>query len=160
MGTAPAIYDRPVITPVLEEVTDRDDYTWAGPFEFEELFYLDREVPSNFIILLPEFAKSPRIQEKMMSDFESNPPKVMYFDKQYSIRGKRVVVTGALPGRTRRGVESWLRRHNGILQNSVNGATDYLITTNKSSTTTKAAAARRREIPIIKPEQVKEWTQR
>lgn len=87
MGTAPLIYDRPVIAPVLEGITNEDDYVWAGPFEFEELFYLDRKVPSNYIILLPEFAKSPRIQEKMMSDFETNPPKVMYFDKQYSIRG-------------------------------------------------------------------------
>ncbi len=87
MGLAPAIYDRPQIAPVLEAVTNKDDFVWAGPFEFEELFYLDRRLPSNYIILLPEFAKSPKIREEMMQDFRNNPPKVIYFDKQFGIRG-------------------------------------------------------------------------
>ena len=77
--------------------------------------------------------------------------------KQLSIRGKRVVVTGALPGMTRRGVESWLLRYNARLQNTVNGLTDYVLTPNTRVSSIKATAARRRNIPIIKPEQVKEW---
>jgi hypothetical protein len=89
MGTAPLIYDRPVLAPVLEGITNEEDVVWVGPFEFEELFYLDRDLPSRYVILLPEFARAPRIREEMMRDFKENPPKVIYFDMQYSIRGNR-----------------------------------------------------------------------
>jgi len=87
MGFAPTIYDRPVIAPVLNRITNEDDYVWVGPFAFEEIFYLDRKIPTNYVILLPEFAKSPKIQDKMMKDLRTNPPKVIYYDKQFGIRG-------------------------------------------------------------------------
>lgn len=87
MGTMPLIYDRPQIAPIFNAVLDKNDTMWIGPFEFGELFYTNANVPSNYIILLPEFAKSPKIQEEMMRDFENNKPKIMYFDKRYSIRG-------------------------------------------------------------------------
>ena len=89
MGQAPLIYNRPQIAPVIESITNEEDVVWIGPFEFEELFYLDRKIPSNYIILLPEFARSPKIIDKMMKDFRANPPKVIYFDKQFGIRGYR-----------------------------------------------------------------------
>lgn len=87
MGTAPLIYDRPEIAPVLNSITSENDYVWVGPFDFEEIFYLERRSPTNYVILLPEFAKSPKIQEEMMNDLNQNKPKVIYYDKQYFIRG-------------------------------------------------------------------------
>lgn len=87
MGLAPLIYDRPKVAPIINVITNKDDLAWIGPFHFEELFYLNRKVPTQFEILLPEFAKSPEIQNKMISQLNANKPKVIYFDKQYGIRG-------------------------------------------------------------------------
>lgn len=87
MGLNPLIYDRPLIAPIINRLVDKDDYMWIGPFEFEELFYAHGKVPSKYIILLPEFAKSPRMQAEFMNDFETNKPKIIYFDQRYSIRG-------------------------------------------------------------------------
>lgn len=94
MGTAPLIYDRPKIAPILNSVTDKNDYVWVGPFDFEEIFYLNRKIPTNYVILLPEFAKSPKIQEEMLNDLNKNKPKLIYFDKQYTIRGHSPEVYG------------------------------------------------------------------
>lgn len=87
MGTAPLIYDRPKIAPVLNSITNKNDYVWVGPFDFEEIFYLNRKIPTNYVILLPEFAKSPKVQEEMIKDLNENKPKAIYYDKQYRIRG-------------------------------------------------------------------------
>lgn len=89
MGIQPLIYDRPEIAPVINSLVSKNEYMWIGPFEFGELFYSKGKVPSNYIILLPEFAKSPKIMEEMVQDFTKNKPKVIYFDKTYSIRGYR-----------------------------------------------------------------------
>lgn len=87
MGLQALIYNRPDIAPFMNTLTTKDEYMWIGPFEFENLFYAHGKIPSNYMILLPEFAKSPEMQTKMMEDFEKNKPKVIYFDKQYRIRG-------------------------------------------------------------------------
>ncbi len=87
MGLQPLIYDRPQIGPILNTLVEEEDYVWVGPFEFGELFYTRGKVPSKYIILLPEFAKSPTIQGEMISNFDDHKPKVIYFDKRYSIRG-------------------------------------------------------------------------
>ena len=89
MGLAPLIYNRPKIAPVINSITNKDDYVWVGPFDFEEIYYLNRKIPTRYEILLPEFAKSPRIQEKMMQELNMNKPKVIYYDKQFSIRFQR-----------------------------------------------------------------------
>lgn len=89
MGIQALIYDRPQIAPLIHRLTDVDDIVWIGPFEFEELFYSNRKTPSKYIILLPEFAKFPEIKDEFMTDFEKQKPKVVYFDKTYSIRGYR-----------------------------------------------------------------------
>lgn len=88
MGFAPLIYDRPKIAPILNSITNENDYVWVGPFDFEEIFYLKRKIPTSYVILLPEFGKSPNIQEKMVNDLNQNKPKVIYYDNQYSIRGQ------------------------------------------------------------------------
>lgn len=87
MGIQPLIYDRPQVAPIINSITNENDYVWIGPFAFEELFYTNQKVPSKYIILLPEFAKFPQIKDEFMADFQKNKPTVMYFDKTYTIRG-------------------------------------------------------------------------
>lgn len=87
MGVQALIYDRPQVAPIMNSITNSNDYVWIGPFAFEELFYTNGKVPSKYIILLPEFSKFPLMKNEFMADFEKNKPKVIYFDKSYSIRG-------------------------------------------------------------------------
>ena len=87
MGTIPLIYDRPVLAPIINDVTEKDDYVWIGPFEFEELWYMEGRLPSKYHILIPGLGKSKENHDIMMADFRKNKPKVIIFDKRYFIFG-------------------------------------------------------------------------
>ncbi|MBI2031276.1 MAG: hypothetical protein HYT08_01540 [Candidatus Levybacteria bacterium] len=84
MGKMPLIYDRPRFTPLIETVTDKDDYAWIGPFEFEELFHLNRKIPSKYHILIRGIGLSEKMRNEMLSDFNTNMPKVILFDKDFT----------------------------------------------------------------------------
>lgn len=88
MGFAPLIYDRPKLAPILNSVTTSDEYVWIGPFEFEELFYTNRPVPSSFHILIPGVGINNDTEKKMVEDFKNNPPVVMYYDRNFFILGR------------------------------------------------------------------------
>lgn len=88
MGTAPLIYDRPLIAPVINSVVSSNDYMWIGPFSFEELFYANGNIPSKYQILIPDMGDSQKIQSEMISDFQAHKPKVIYFDKEFYILGR------------------------------------------------------------------------
>lgn len=88
MGTAPLIYDRPQIAPIINSLlADKDDYTWIGPFEFEELIYTQNPIASRYQIFNPGMGKSGVIEEELISDFERTKPKVIWFDKRFHILG-------------------------------------------------------------------------
>jgi hypothetical protein len=87
MGTAPTIYNRPEIAPAVNLLVNKDEYAWIGPFEFEELYYLSAKFPSNYHWLLPANAKSEKIRQEMIADFEANKPKVIVFDKEFGAFG-------------------------------------------------------------------------
>ncbi len=89
MGNAPLIYDRPEIAPILNKITDKNDIAWIGPFEFEELFYLNRVGPSKYQILIPGMGKSPKIQADIIAAYKKNPPAVLYFDPNFFILGSQ-----------------------------------------------------------------------
>lgn len=88
MGFQGTVYDRPKIAPILNSLTSNADYAWIGPFAFEDLFYMNAQLPSKFVILLPAFGDAPEIQQQMIADFEKNPPKIIYFEKRYFILGR------------------------------------------------------------------------
>lgn len=84
MGTAPLIYDRPEVAPIINSLTSSDDYVWVGPFEFKELWYLKGKVPSKYHWFLNHAASSPRIMDGMIDDFNAHKPKVIVFNRNYS----------------------------------------------------------------------------
>ncbi len=90
MGKAPLIYDRPWIAPIMNDLVDKNDFVWVGPFEFEELFYTNGMIPSRYHILIPGIGKSEKIQNEMLSDFAKNKPKVIMFDQNFYILGNKV----------------------------------------------------------------------
>ncbi len=87
MGTAPLIYDRPVVAPVINSIISPNDYMWIGPFAFEDLFFANGNIPSKYQILIPDMSKSQKIEDGILADFNAHKPKVIYFDKTYFILG-------------------------------------------------------------------------
>jgi hypothetical protein len=88
MGKQAMIYDRPQIAPIINMTLTRDDYTWIGPFEFEELFYTKIKNTSQYQIFNPGMGRSEKIQNGLISDFEKNKPKMIWFDKRFYILGE------------------------------------------------------------------------
>ena len=88
MGTAPLIYDRPLITPYINMVVGKDDFMMILPFAFEDLFYAQGKIPTKYHILLPEFHKIPEVQQEVIADVRRNKPKVIFFDHSVIIRGQ------------------------------------------------------------------------
>ncbi|HSX40257.1 MAG TPA: hypothetical protein VLF68_01450 [Candidatus Saccharimonadales bacterium] len=87
MGTAPLIYDRPQIAPIINQVSSKNDYVWIGPLEFGELTYVNGKLPSKYQFLIPAMSKSDRIMTELMSEFNNHKPAVIWFDKRYFILG-------------------------------------------------------------------------
>jgi hypothetical protein len=88
MGSAPLIYDRPIIAPVINSITTPTDYAWVGPLEFEELLYMNAQLPSKYHMMIPVMEKSSQIQNDIVAEYSLHKPVVMYFDKEKYILGK------------------------------------------------------------------------
>jgi hypothetical protein len=83
MGTQALIYDRPEITPILNQLVGKDDYAWVGPFDFKELFYLKAKTPSKYHWFLDHAGNIDKIKTEMMADFWKNRPKVIVFRRYF-----------------------------------------------------------------------------
>lgn len=94
MGKAPLIYDRPQIAPIINTVLTPSDYTWIGPFEFEELFYTKVKNASQYQIFNPGMGMSERIHQGLIDDFEETKPKLIWFDKKFYILGRNPEMYG------------------------------------------------------------------
>lgn len=94
MGFAPAIYDAPKVSPLINHIVEKDSYAWIGPFGFEELYYLNPKVPSRYQILLPGMGASTSIPPELLSEFNANKPEVIYFDKDQFILGNNPSIYG------------------------------------------------------------------
>ncbi len=88
MGTAPLIYNNPDVAPVLNQILKPTDYYWVGPFEFQNIWYLDTGTPvSKYQILNAGEMRSSDIKSSLISDFENNKPNIVWFDKNFYILG-------------------------------------------------------------------------
>lgn len=85
MGSAPLIYNRPKIAPIVNKILNKNDYVWIGPFEFEEWFYTNAIPASRYHILIPGMGQSDKIKVDFIKDFERTMPKVIFFDKNFFI---------------------------------------------------------------------------
>lgn len=84
MGSAPLIYDRPLVSPIINSITDKNDLVWIGPFEFEELFYTKAKVPGKFHILIGGIGSSVELQNQMLNTFREEKPKIIYFNTGFT----------------------------------------------------------------------------
>lgn len=83
MGTMPLIYDRPQVAPYVNAIAGRDGYAWIGPFEFEELYYMDAKVPTKYHWFLQHAATS-KIKDEMIPEFQAHLPNVIVFNRVYA----------------------------------------------------------------------------
>lgn len=90
MGNQALIYDRPNISPIINNLVSKDEYAWIGPFAFEDLFYMDAKIPSKYHILIYGIGVSPKIGKEQIENFTKNKPKVIYFDREFVYLGKSV----------------------------------------------------------------------
>lgn len=90
MGTMPLIYDRPQIAPIINKVVSKNEYAWIGPFEFEELFYINAKNPSKYHILIAGVGRGEKTQKEMLADFERNKPIIIFFDSSFDYLGNKV----------------------------------------------------------------------
>jgi hypothetical protein len=90
MGTAPLIYDRPQVAPIMNTILGKNDYTLIDPFNFEDDFYTNAKLASKYHILIPGFGQSPDIQKELIADLERTNPKAIWFNKNFFILGSSV----------------------------------------------------------------------
>ena len=84
MGTAPIIYNRPQIAQYVNALVSPEDYVFIGPFDFEELFYLNtKRQPSRYHWFLNHAATS-KIKDELIADLTKNRPKVIVFQRGFA----------------------------------------------------------------------------
>lgn len=88
MGTMPLIYDRPQVARMINDVVPKDRYCWVGPFDFEEILYLNCKLPSRFHIIRPPFIKIDSIKRQMISDFSKNKADIIILRHNVFREGK------------------------------------------------------------------------
>lgn len=84
MGRDPLIYDRGQTAPTLNKLVSSDEYYWIGPFELQELLYINGKVGSKYFWYLPASSRDEKIRSELISDFEKNRPKVIVFKKWWA----------------------------------------------------------------------------
>lgn len=87
MGFTSQIYDRPKVAPYINQIVEKNDIAWIGPFAFEDLLYMDANLPSKFHVFLPGMGKSEKFTSEMLSEFNRNKPSVIYYNRDYYILG-------------------------------------------------------------------------
>lgn len=86
-GTAPLIYDRPTVAPVLNQLLGPNDYYYIGPFDFENQLYLNSIPATKYIVALPGMDNSPRIQNEITEDLIKHHPKIIIFHTEMRVYG-------------------------------------------------------------------------
>jgi hypothetical protein len=88
MGTASLIYDRPELAPIINKILGPNDYVWIGPLDFKDYLYVaNAKIASKYHFLIPAMGRSDQIKKDIISDFSKTKPKVIFFDKNFSVLG-------------------------------------------------------------------------
>ncbi len=84
----PSIYDHAPTAYFLNEILNKGDYYWIGPYEpNEEFFVINAKLPGKFPTLLPQFKESEYFSNEFIRQFETNSPKLIIYKHEASIFG-------------------------------------------------------------------------
>lgn len=84
MGKMPLIYDRPQTANIINSVVPKDHYCWVGPWQFEEMFYLNCKLPSPYTWFLPQILNSQKMQQDVISDYSKNRADIIVYQRYFS----------------------------------------------------------------------------
>jgi len=83
MGKAPIIYTRPQVAQYVNAIVSPQDFAYIGPFEFEELFYMNARQPSKYHWFLDHAAKN-KIKDELIRDLGNNRPRLIVFQRDFA----------------------------------------------------------------------------
>lgn len=84
----PGIYDKADTAVFLDEILNKGDYYWVGPYEPNELFFVKKgKLPGKYISLLPQFSESEYLKKDFIKEIEKHPPKVIILKTDTGIFG-------------------------------------------------------------------------
>jgi hypothetical protein len=84
----PGIYDLSYTANILNQILEKDDYYWVGPYEPHETFFVKKgKLPGKYISLMPQFREDEYFKNTFIGQFEKNPPKIIIYKHEASIFG-------------------------------------------------------------------------
>ena len=81
----PSINDNPPSALFLNEIVQKDEYYWIGPYEPNEEFFVKAKLPGKFPTLLPQFRESEYFSGEFIKQFEAHNPKLIVYKHEASI---------------------------------------------------------------------------
>ncbi len=70
----------------VDEILDKGDYYWIGPYEPNELFFVRKAIlPGKYISLLPQFKENDYTKNSFLQQFNDHPPKLIIYKHNASI---------------------------------------------------------------------------
>jgi len=83
----PSINDNPPSALFFNEIVQKDEYYWIGPYEPNEEFFIKAKLPGKFPTLLPQFRESEYFSSEFIKQFEAHNPKIIIYKHEASIFG-------------------------------------------------------------------------
>jgi len=82
----PGIYDIAYSASFIDEILEKEDYFWIGPYEPHESFFVKKaQLPGKFPTLLPQFRENDYFKNGFLEQFKKNPPKIIIYKHEASI---------------------------------------------------------------------------
>jgi len=82
----PSVYDHAPTAFFIDEILEKGDYYWVGPYEPQEEFFVKKaRLPGKFPTLLPQFREDEYFKTEFIRQFETNPPQLIIFKHDASI---------------------------------------------------------------------------
>gem|GEM_PF-1020847 len=82
----PGIYDVAYTAWFIDDVLNKGEYYWVGPYEPNELFFVKKALlPGKYISLLPQFREDSYFSGSFLAQFETHPPELIIYKHEASI---------------------------------------------------------------------------